>query len=377
MPAHSYDDLLRALKKGELPPALYLYGSAEILKDEAVQAIVEAALDPADRELNYEQRGVADLDNESLHTLLETLPMFGGKRVVVLRGVEALKKKVKLKEVLLAALARRHDDTSLILIETAAPDNDRSKDKGPDAELVPLTYAVAAEGLNPERTVNWLRHRAEASGVTFAEGAAEHLAQAVDFDLSTLRSEIDKLSALGSERAITLEQVGDLVGIRHGETAIDWRNAVLEDDPARALRLLGPVLMQSGNSGVKLVGMLGTGLAGVNLARSRYDRGERGGALTSGLMQALKVSRLFGLSNWTDETRRWATVAPRWPLSRLRAAFRATLAADQALKETRISDERGVVVDLVLALAGLAEGRGGGMKPHAAEPTKSRTAAGV
>ena len=119
MPARLYDDLLRTLKKGELPQALYLHGPAEILKDEAVQLIAGQALDAAARELNFEQRTVADLDPESLHTLLETLPMFGGRRVVVLRGVEGLKKKPKLREVLLAALGRRHEDTLLILIETA------------------------------------------------------------------------------------------------------------------------------------------------------------------------------------------------------------------------------------------------------------------
>lgn len=351
MPAHSHDDLLRALNKGELPPALYLHGAAEILKDEAVQAIAGQALDAAARELNFEQRGIADLDPESLHTLLETLPMFGGRRVVVLRGIEDLKKKPRLREVLLAALARKHEDTLLILIETAPPEKERGKDREPDPELIRLTYAVPADPLNPKRTVGWLRLRGEAMGVTFAEGAAEHLAVSVGNDLSTLRSEIDKLSSLGSEQAVTIGQVEEIVGVRHGETANDWCNAVLEDDPAHALRLLGPVLMQRDSSGVKLAGILGTALLGVSAARARLDRGERGGAIASGMIGLFRQARLWMISDWTGTTRRWVAVAPNWPAPRLRSALRATLAADQALKETRISDERGVLTDLVLALA--------------------------
>jgi len=370
MPARTYDDLLRTLKKGEFPPALYLHGSAEILKDEAVQLIVGQALDAAARELNFEQRTIADLDPESLHTLLETLPMFGGRRVVVLRGIEGLKKKARLREVLIAALGRRHEDTLLILIESAPAESEKAK---PDAELIELAYAVAANGLDPERTVRWLRHRAEASGVSFAEGAAEHLAEAVGHDLSALRSEIDKLSALGSEQAVTVEQVGDLVGIRQGETVSDWRTAVLEDDPARALRLLGPVLMQTGNSGVKLVSLLGTALVALGLARARYDRGDRGGRLVSSLFQALTQSRPFNVGDWKKETERWARVAPEWPGPRIQAALRAALAADQALKETRISDERGVVTDLVLTLAGSRAGGTDG----APVPARGRTPAGV
>jgi DNA polymerase-3 subunit delta len=370
MPARSYDDLLRSLKKGELPPALYLHGPAEILKDEAVHLIAGQALDAAARELNFEQRTIADLDPESLHTLLETLPMFGGRRVVVLRGVEGLKKKPKLREVLIAALGRRHEDTLLILIETAPGESDKAK---PDADLVQHTYAVTAEGLDPERTVRWLRRRAEASGVSFAEGAAEHLAGAVGYDLSTLRAELDKLSSLGSEQAVTVEQVGDVVGIRQGETVNDWRIAVLEDDSPRALRLLGPLLMQSGNSGVKLVSLLGTALVAQGLARARYDRGDRGARLASSLFQSLTQTRPFGIGEWKQETERWARLAPAWPPARIQASLRAALAADQALKETRISDERGVLTDLVLALAGSRDG-GADRVPA---PHRGRTPAGV
>ncbi|HTO74399.1 MAG TPA: DNA polymerase III subunit delta, partial [Gemmatimonadales bacterium] len=279
MPAYPYNDLRRDLQKGKFPPAVYLHGPAEILKDELIQQIVEGALDPGARELNYEQRTIAELDPESLHTLVETLPMFGGRRVVVLRGIEGLKKKPRLREVLLAALARSNDDTVLVLIETAPADEDR-KSK-PDADLVAATRAVAVEGLDPEHTVRWVQHRAQAAGVRFAEGAAEHLAEATGYDLGALKAEIDKLSALPNTDPITIEQVGELVGIRHGETASDWRIAVLEGESARALKLLGPVLLQSGNSGVKLVSMLGTSLVALWLARSRFDQGDKGGRLVS------------------------------------------------------------------------------------------------
>ncbi len=370
MPAYPYNELRRDLQKGKFPPSLYLHGSAEILKDELIQQIVEGALDPGARELNYEQRTVSDLDPESLHTLVETLPMFGGRRVVVLRGIEGLKKKAKLREVLLAALGRNHDDTLLVLIE-AAPADEEKKSK-PDADLVGLTRAVAVEGLDPEHTVRWVQHRAQAIGVQFAEGAAEHLAEVTDHDLSALKAEIDKLSALPSGQAITVEQVGELVGIRHGETANDWRIAVLEDDSARALRLLGPVLLQSGTSGVKLVSMLGASLVALAVTRSRYDRGDRGGKLSSGMFQTLMQTRPFGISDWKKEPECWARVAPNWPAGRLRLALRAALAADQALKETRISDERGVLTDLVLTLAA----SNGGVAPVPA-PGRGRTPAGV
>ena len=137
------------------------------------------------------------------------------------------------------------------------------------------------------------------------------------------------------------------------------------------------MLEQGGNSGVKLVSLLGTGLTGVALARARLDRGERQQSLASGLIQALKALRAYGIANWSAETALWARAAQHWPPLRIRRAFQAALAADRALKGTRISDERGVVTDLVLELGGTAGGREGGTRLPSPALRPARTAAGV
>ena len=95
MPAHTLDALLRSLPKGELSPVYYLHGAEDILKDEAVRAIVDRALDPALRDFNFDQRSAGQLDPEAIVTLCTTLPMMADRRVVVLREVEGWKRKPK------------------------------------------------------------------------------------------------------------------------------------------------------------------------------------------------------------------------------------------------------------------------------------------
>jgi DNA polymerase III subunit delta len=377
MPALKFNEFSRALAKGTLAPAYFFHGPEEMLKEERAARLLDVALDPASREFNFEQRSAADLDPESLHALLQTLPMFGGRRVIFLRAVEALKKKPRVREALLTELARPNPDAVVVLFETGQEEVEGGRKREPDAELIRLTQAVAAERLAPDEAVEWLRRRAGQAGVRFAEGAAEHLAFAVSYELGTLRTEIEKFSALGGETAMTVERVGELIGIRQGETAADWRNAVLEDDITRALSLLGPVLEQSGITGVKLVSLLGTGLAGLALARARLDQGDRVQSLASGLLQALRTIRPFGLANGNEETARWARCAPHWPRPRIRRAFRAALAADRALKGTRISDELGVVTDLVLELGGTAEGREGGSSQPSHPAARAHIAVGA
>src|SRR5438874_11339820 len=102
MGALSYDGLLRSLKPGATPdPVYYFHGDEDILKDEAVRAIVELAVDPSLRDFNVDRRSAADLDPEAFHSLVNTPPMLAPVRVVVLRGIEEVKKTSKVRQELL------------------------------------------------------------------------------------------------------------------------------------------------------------------------------------------------------------------------------------------------------------------------------------
>jgi DNA polymerase III subunit delta len=343
MPSHTYDALLRSLPKGELAPVYYLHGPEDILKDEAVQAIVERALDPALRDFNYDQRSAGQLDPESVYALCTTLPMMAERRVVVLREVEGWKRKPKARAAFLRYLERPAVETVVILVQGAA-------EEAEDKDLVRGAYAVACEPLPAERARRWLLRRAGSLGVALEDAAAEHLLLATGNDLGTVAAELQKLAALPAGAPLTAEQVGELVGVRHGETIVDWRDAVLDGAAGRAAAMLGPLLDQPGVSGVKLVTLLGTTLAGVGLARSHYDRRVRGGSLERLMYDRLRQLRLFGLPDWKQESASWARWAPGWPAGRVRNALRAARDADQALKSTTISDERGILTDLVLRL---------------------------
>lgn len=356
MTRHTHDDLLRSLGRGELAPVYYLHGPEEILKEEASRAIVERALEPHERDFNLDQRTAASLDPEQLHALVNTLPMLAARRCVVIREIEGWRRRAGPREVLLRYLANPSPDTILVLHESAPPEDKR--DWEPDAELADRSWAVDFRPLEPDRVPRWLAHHAKRLGIVFGPGAAEHLAQATGYDLGPLRSELEKLASLSETGPISRELVGELVGVRHGETLEDWVEAVLADQPARALELTGRVLGQSGMSGVKLVTGLGTGLVGVRLARAHYDKGSRGGALERILLDRFRQVRPFGLGDWKKVAKNWSRWAEAWPGTRLSRALRATLEADTALKGTRISDEAGVVTDLVLRLG--ADRRTGG-----------------
>jgi DNA polymerase-3 subunit delta len=354
MPRHTYDDLRRALKQGSpigdpFAPVYYLCGTEDILKDEAIHEILDVALEPQDRDFNLDQCGAAGMDAETLHSLVNTLPMLAARRVVVIRDIEVWKKKPAIRDVLLRYLANPASDTLLILVE-GPPGEEKLKSWEPDAEIAARSYTVNLEPLPADRVVRWTTWHAGKMGLTFGEGAAEHLAKCALNQLGAIRSELEKLSGLDQTGPISLERVGEIVGVRHGETLDDWVEAVLLDRTAHAVSLIDRLLEQSGMNGVKLTTALGSALIGVQLARAKYDRGRQGGSLESDVMNSLRAARPFGIGDWKVATKLWSRAAARWPASRLRVAIRAMVQADMALKGTRITDDSGTMTDLVLRL---------------------------
>jgi DNA polymerase-3 subunit delta len=344
--------LFRSLNKGELAPVYYLHGREDVLKDEAVRMILDRTLDPALRDFNFDQRSAAQLDPEEIHSLCNTLPMLAERRVVVLRDVEGWKRKTKGKAEFLRYLERPSLETVVVLVQGSAEDAE-------DKELSRGAYTVKFDPLPAERAEKWALRRAGQIGLGLDPEAARHLVRSVGSDLGALQSELAKLASLPSSETLTPERVGELVGIRHGETLWDWREAVLNGESGRAVSLLLPVLAQPGVSGVRLVSQLGTALVGVGIARTLYDKGLRGRTLEDAVFKVLLRNRPFGLLGYKEEAASWARWAPRWPVPRIRAALRVACTTDQSLKNTTVSDERGLLTDLVLQVTMTKDGDGG------------------
>ena len=343
MPPRSTKEFLTSLRKGEFERAYYLHGPEDVLKEEGLRYLLERAVDPATRDFNLDQRSAGQLDPESVEALCNTVPMMADRRVVVIRDVEQWKRKTKARNAFLAYLERPSPDTVVVLVQGSAEDAE-DKELARRATSVHFAPPTAAEA---ER---WLERRAAASGIRFAPGAVNHLLKCTGGDLGAIRLELEKLSAIAGEEPITAEQVGDLVGIRHGETIFDWRDAVMNGDAGRSVTLLERVLDQSGVSGVKLVTLLGTTLVGVGIVRAALDAKGRSARLEDVAFNALRTARPFGLGPWKDETVRWARWAAEWPAPRLREALRAALDTDRSLKSTTLSDERALLADLVMRL---------------------------
>ena len=354
MPRLAFDAFSKQLKAGDVPPALYLFGEEDVLKDEAVAAVLDRVLDPSLRDFNYDVRSAAQLDPDAVEALCTTLPMMSDRRLVVIRDVETWNKKARAKSAVLRYLERPAAETVLVLVQGAPRKEDDRGEADPD--LARLASAVEVERCSAKVAEKWVTKRAAERGIVFEPDAARHLVNAVGGDLGHARSELDKLSGLAGAEPITVAQIEALLGVRHGETPVDWCRAVLEDRAGEAARMLDHLLDQPGVSAVSLLIMLGTNLIGLGLARGPFDKGLRGGNLERAVFEAIRRSRPARI-DWAGSARLWSGVVEAWPIGRIDAAIARACRADHRIKDVSLADDRGVLLDLVMQLAhGTKEG---------------------
>lgn len=346
MPSLPWEALMRALKQGSpLAPVYYLVGAEDLLKDDAVRALTDHALDPAIRDFNLDIVSAGTLDDEGVQTLCTTLPMMADRRVVIIRDIEQWRANARGRKALLAYLEKPAAETLLILVQAA--------DEDTDAAIAARSACIDCARLPSERAVKWALHEAQTLGLALPEDAARHLVDAVEteqgIDLGALRTEVAKLSGLAPGTEITPALVGEIVGVRHGETPNDWLKAVLVGDTVRALALQDAVLAAS--SGVRLVMILGTALCGVQLARALKDNPSRRGNVERALFDVFKSHNLRGFGSWNEAAALWSAAAEQWTGPRIDAALRTVLDADVRLKQTTLDDDAAIVRTLVLRLA--------------------------
>jgi DNA polymerase III subunit delta len=348
MPTLSLNALRKEVKAGKLASVYYFHGAEETLKEEALAALVDLAVDPASRDFNFDVRHATALDPEALHALVNTLPMMAEKRVVVIRDVDGWTIKSPARKVLLEYIAKPAAETLLVLHQ--GPPKEEKKDEVDD-ELAAHAKVVNFGELDAEEALAWVTRRARALNVPLTAEGASHLVNAAGPGLALLRLELEKLASLGAKEPIGVETVGEMVGIRFGETIFDWRDAVLKRDVISATAMLPRILGQSGVSGVGLVSLLGTSMIVLGVTRAHYDKRLRDFALNKATWDTMSKNRPGRIGIWKEFVNLLVKVAEDWPQGRIRRALAALLAADQALKETRISTEEGVLTDLVLQIA--------------------------
>ncbi len=341
MSVSSLKALREALKRRSFDGAYYITGEDDYQKDDAVSQLLEAALDPQSRDFNLDVRKAAELDAETLGSLLSTPPMMAERRVIVIRDVGALKKDAR--RALDQYLAAPAPDLLLLLTAAAGAKTDPG--------LAETSRTLGFDQLTGDRLPKWIMHHATTDlGVPITEQAVELLQAAVGSDLHQLAGELDKLASFTQGGEITEDAVSAIVGVRRGETQADLLDAVADRNVSRALELIPHILSQPKTTAVSVVMALSTQMIAIAWGRAKLDDGVSRGRLTQQYFDLLKETGAFTGRPWGSAAAVWARAADRWSTQAIDYALDALLDADIALKESKVSSEEQILATVVLSM---------------------------
>jgi len=214
---------------------------------------------------------------------LQTLPFFGGAKLVWLKNVNFLADTVlgrsssvqealeELADVINAGLG----DEVTFLVSALDVDKRRSfyKSLGKRAELQVFDRLDSTRSGWEEEATEIVQRRAEVRELQFDSGALELFVLLTGGDTRQIENELEKIDIyLGRERSVTVDHVRELVPLSRSGVIFELGNALAERDLGRALTLVRRLLDQGESAiGILLVAILPT-IRNLLLAKDLIER---------------------------------------------------------------------------------------------------------
>jgi DNA polymerase-3 subunit delta len=298
----------------------YLHGEDYFRKDGALRALVDAHLDPATADFNYDPVRGGETDAETLASLISTPPMMAEWRVVVVREVEGLANSKHARDVLLKAAGSPPPGLALILSCTV-PSGSKAKFY---RELAKHARSVEFRAITEADVPGWLIDRGrEEHGLEIDVDAARSLASAIGTNLGVLSQELAKLADfVGDRGTVTVDDVRAAGTRLPSQDRWQWFDLVGERKFGQALGAV-PILLGQGETGVGLVIGLAAHLLRIGIALGKGK---------AGLEAALPYHQKFLAG-------RVASQARGWTADEVDAALDELLEVDRLLKASPHTDE--------------------------------------
>ncbi len=293
--------------RGELLPVWLLLGEERLLRDQAQNAIVKAALAGGVPDFNLDKFQAGEVDPDKILAATRTVPMMAKKRVVLVRGLERwdsggdgsdgdAKSMPALDR--LAAYANEPVDSTCLVLVAQKLDGRRKL----VAAAKKQGFLVDCSAVDGAKLPGWIDARAREKGHVIDPDVCELIAEIAGPDLSYLDDVLERLSLfVGQGEPIREDAVA--VCVTRVRLADTWKlvDAVSTKDLGRVLALLADV----------------------------YDPRDRGlplvGALAWSLRQLLKLESALHQGAGLDEAARRAGIYPAFrarPVAQKLKAFR-------------------------------------------------------
>ena len=341
MPQTTYDKIIQDCKNASFAPVYFLHGDEKFLIRSALEALIDAAVDKATRDFNFDRFRGSEASAERVYTAVRTGPMMAKRRVVLVSSIERADSTVKD----VVADYSSSADSSVLLIVAADERVKVDKRRNSPKWAATLEQHAAAVCFWPPReneVLVWISARAVQKEKKIGREAAFELYKRTGAQLDRLDDELEKLSLyLGERDEITAEDIRNMSGIAAGGTVFDWVDAIASGEIDKASSI-GKYLLSMGDSAVGAVAIAGNHFVSLGKVISLLAAGSSEREITGKLGLAYRPQ---------EAVRRMFAQAKKFDRSRYSAAMDILLDADMKLKSSRLPDSL-VLDNLAFRFAG-------------------------
>ncbi len=229
----SADKLQAELAKGTTAPVYLLTGEDVYRKALVIKQLRDILhLD----DFNFFKAGATSAEVSEALAQANTAPVFSEVRLIVLTGIDKLRKGSKEQTALVAYAQNPLPTTTLVLTH-----NDAKKlktDKALSDACAQAGRVVNFDELKNDDLSTWVRGQISAKGLKPTFDAVDLLCESVGSDLAALENEIEKLSLYTAQRedkTLSKEDVLTCIGFSKEENPFELANALTACNKVRAL----------------------------------------------------------------------------------------------------------------------------------------------
>ena len=297
----------------KLEPVYVLASGEPLLVDRAVAALKDASVPEALRAFNLDAMEGKGATAARVLAAARTVPMMATRRLVLVREIGAMTAAE------MGGLIEYLDDPcpSTVLVATASKVDRRLKffaAAGKKGWLVELSA--------PRDLAGWVQTEAARRKVQIRPDAVRRLVEAVGADLARLALALDQLALYAGPRAVSADDVDDLVADTRERSVFELTDAIGAADRGRALGAVAALVDQR-QSPIGVVSMLGRHIRQLSLYRAGMKSG----------MGKQELARLLAVPPFVVD--KLGRQADRFPDAALDRAIAALSLADRALKGER------------------------------------------
>lgn len=333
MPRLTAEKLNAELAKNTVSPVYLLTGEDVYRKNLVIQKI-RSILHPDD--FNFFQSEADKADMGEVLALANTSPVFSENRLVVLTGIEKLRKDPK--EALIRYLDNPLPTTTLILTHNDAK---KMKTEKVLAEVcADAGRVVNFDELKKDELNAWVRQKMQEKGLQPDFNSVDLLCESVGSELNALENEIEKISLYTADRtnkSITKDDVLACIGFSKEENPFELSNAITACNKNRAVKLVDK-LVDDGEEPVAILSKMTFPI----LKMARIKR------LSEAGLAPAEILRAAGLMYWESRLVNQARAFP--PQKNFLNALNRIIDADSAFKSSTSADPKILLKGILLTL---------------------------